>query len=411
MTQRDRTFRIAVRAFQPFEEAIARQWDHFRESSGTTLELEAVPFDLHQLYGAILEDDGLRRGDWDAAFLSSDWFTEVRDRGAAVDLTPLLHESPPEGYPGGWTSSLRESQQFGDVTIGLPYHDGPECLIFRSDLFNSPDNQALYREQHSRDLKPPVSWDEFHDVARFFNRPEQGLFGTAFAAYPDRHNTVYDFCLLVWSRGGQLFTADGNIQLVTDEAVAALTFYREIVNDRDASHPGSRDFDSVRAGQAFANGEVAMAINWFGFATMAETHPSSKVRGHVDITSVPGDQGKGISLNSYWILAVAAGSPHTATAYDFVRFCASPAMDRLLTEIGGIGCRLSTWQDADINAAIPFYHRLESLHSVARSLPRRADWSVIASAIDDVILETINSDAPIRPILERHQALVSRQLV
>lgn len=404
MTERDRKFRVAVRAFGPFEEAIARQWELFKQSNGTDFELEAVPLDLHPLYESILGDDGLRRGDWDVAFLSSDWFKEVRDRGSAVDLTPLLSVSPPDGYPDAWANSLLENQQFGDVTIGLPYHNGPECLIFRTDLFNSPDNQASYREHHGGDLRPPQSWDEFHDVARFFNRPDQGLFGTAFAAYPDRHNTVYDFCLLVWSRGGELLDASGNIQLVTREAVEALTFYREIINDWNASHPDSRELDSVRAGQAFANGEVAMAINWFGFATVAETHPSSKVRGKVGITSVPSRRGRGISLSSYWILAVAAGSPHVAMAYDFVRFCTSPEMDLLLTEVGGIGCRLSTWRDSKINATIPFYHQLESLHSVARGLPQRADWSAIASVIDDVVLAAIDTDEPIRMILERHQA-------
>lgn len=408
MTDRDRTLRIAVRAFEPFEEAIARQWDLFKQSNGTELELEAIPLDLHALYESILGNDGLRRGDWDVSFLSSDWFKEVRDGDAAIDLTPLLRVSPPEGYPEGWSGSLLEGQQFGDVTIGLPYHDGPECLIFRTDLFNDPENQAQYRDRHDRELRPPRSWEEFHDVARFFNRPEQGLFGTAFAAYPDGHNTVYDFCLLIWSHGGELFDGDGNIQLMTTEAVDALRFYREIVNDRNASHPDSRDLDSVRAGQAFANGELAMAINWFGFATVAATHPSSKVRGVVDISTVPGRQREGISLNSYWILAVAAGSPHVTTAYEFVRFCGSPDMDRLLTDIGGIGCRISTWRDPKINAATPFYYRLESLHSVARTLPQRADWSALASVLDDAVLAAINTDEPTPSILERHQAKVDR---
>lgn len=407
MTERDRTFRIAVRAFGPFEDAIARQWALFNKTNDTKLELEAVPLDLHPLYESILENDGLRCGDWDVAFLSSDWFKEVRDRDAVVNVAPLLRALPPEGYPEGWARSLLKSQQFGDVTIGLPYHDGPECLIFRTDLFSDPENQETYQERHGRELRPPENWDEFRDTARFFHRPSQGLYGTAFAAYPDGHNTVYDFCLLLWSRGGELFDSAGNVQLVTDEAVAALTFYRQMVNDRNASHPDSRDLDSVRAGQAFANGELAMAINWFGFATVAATHPSSKVRGMVDIAPVPGQDGEGISLNSYWILAVGAGSPHVKTAYEFLRFCGSPEMDRLLTEVGGIGCRISTWNDSKINATVPFYHKLEPLHTIARSLPRRADWSVFASVIDAVVLATINTDEQIRSILEKYQVQIS----
>ena len=37
---------------------------------------------------------------------------------------------------------------------------------------------------------------------------------------------------------------------------------------------------------------------------------------------------------------------------------------------GGIGCRQSTRQDPEVNAAIPFPHRLADLTPGARTLPR-----------------------------------------
>jgi multiple sugar transport system substrate-binding protein len=402
MNQHDVTLRIAIRQVGPFDEAIREQWDRFASVSGTTLQLDPVSLDLHDLYQSLVTDDGLRTGVWDVAFLSSDWFADIHDRQAVVDLTPLLSAAPPPDYPDGWPRSLIENQQFGPVTLGLPYHDGPECLIYRTDLFNDEQEQAAYQSQFGEQLAPPRTWEEFARIAEFFHRPEQNLYGTTFAAFPDGHNTVFDFCLQLWSRGGDLFDADGAIRLVSDEAIAALEFYRSVMTNPRAVHPRSATLDSVAAGQVLADGEVAMAINWFGFAAFAASHETSRVRGLIDIAPIPSSLDEGVSLNSYWILAIAAGSPHVRTAYEFLRFCASPEMDRRLTEIGGIGCRTSTWVDPGINKSIPFYHRLESLHAVARTLPRRPDWTQIASAIDSIVLSTINTSEDVEAILRRH---------
>lgn len=402
MNQPESIMRIAVRQFGPFEDAIRQQWERFVDASGVSLTLEAVPMALHDLFEALVTDGGLRDGRWDIAFLSSDWFAEVYDRQIVVNLTPYLESSPPDGYPDGWPRSLLEHQQFGATTLGLPYHDGPECLIYRTDLFGDAQEQAAYQERYGSPLAPPRTWQDFTRIAEHFHRPDQQLYGTTFAAYPDGHNTVFDFCLQLWSRGGALFEDDGRMYLVSDEAVAALEYYRSIMTNRQAIHPRSRDFDSVAAGQAIADGEVAMAINWFGFAAVAAAHPSSRVRGSIDIAPVPAESETGLSLNSYWVLAIAAGSAHVQNAYEFLRFCASPEMDLLLTNTGGIGCRRSTWADPEVNATIPFYHRLEPLHEVARTLPRRADWSRIAATIDAVVLDTINTTEPVRSILERH---------
>jgi multiple sugar transport system substrate-binding protein len=177
-----------------------------------------------------------------------------------------------------------------------------------------------------------------------------------------------------------------------------------MLNDSSAIHPKAREFDSVQSGLAFAAGEVAMMINWFGFAGMAETIASSKVKGCVDVTTIPHDEGyDAASLNVYWILCVAAGSPHAEIAYRFLRHCASAPMDKLLTLTGGIGCRKTTWRDADVNATIPFYQQMESLHRYARELPRLSQWATIAAVIDELVLAAINTEQPTADLVQLAQ--------
>ena len=397
---RNDTFRIAVRKYGPFESAIAKQWASFEANAQTGLELEAVAMDLHPLEDALLTSNGMSGGEWDVCFIPTDWIAAMHQANAAVDLAPLLATDPIADFPTAWANSLLHLQRINNTIVGTPYHDGPECLIYRKDIFNDTTRQQAYQTQFKKPLAPPETWEEFHQIARFLNEPEQGHYGTVFAAFPDGHNSVYDFLLQLWTRGGELFDPNGSIRFQTTAAAEALTFYRTILNDRAAVHPHCNEFDSIKAGLAFAAGEAAMMVNWFGFATMAHTSADSNVRGCVDIASIPrGTNGAPLSLNVYWILSIAAGTPHREIAWRFLKHCQTPAMDKLTTTEGAIGCRRSTWYDEEVNRNIPFYHRMESLHQVAREIPQLNTWPQIASIIDALMIATINSDTPILDLL------------
>ena len=172
-------------------------------------------------------------------------------------------------------------------------------------------------------------------------------------------------------------------------------------------HPQARELDSVKSGLAFAAGEVAMMVNWFGFAAMAETIADSGVAGKVSIAPIPhGANGHSISLNVYWILSIAAGAAHPDVAWRFLRHCASKEMDKLLTLEGAIGCRRSTWSDADVNRTVPFYHKLADLHAGAREMPRMAGWQAVAAIIDEAVTAALDSTTPSARLLKEAQAKI-----
>jgi multiple sugar transport system substrate-binding protein len=390
-------FRVAVRKFGPFESAIRRQWEAFETVEGTGRDLEIVALDLHPLFHSTI---GAASGaDWDVVFVNTDWVAAAARGNALLDLSERTRTDPPEGYPDGWAPSLLRLQQVGDRVLGLPYHDGPECLIYRTDLFEQAGERV------------PETWDEFQRLARAFHQPVSRCFGAIFAAYPDGHNTVYDFCIQLWTRGGELNDPEGRFRLDSPHAVEALAFLRAMLNDASAVHPDCREMDSVKSGQAFAAGEAAMMVNWFGFAAMSETMPDSRIKGMVGVARIPHSPGvPGCSLNIYWILAIPSGAVHPELSWRFLRHCAGAAMDRLLTLEGGIGCRKSTWTDPEVNRAIPFYRRMEQLHDNARELPRLEEWPQVARIIDVMVLASINTAEPLQAITRRAQAEVDRMI-
>lgn len=392
--------RIAVRKFGPFESAIQKQYAAFQAATGCKLKLEIEALDLNPLYEGMFRQDWLKNGEFDVAFINTDWLAEGVETGALLDLAPLMQAEPIPDYPEGWSPALTGLQKFGEKIYGVPYHDGPECFTYRRDLFEDHAEQAAYEKEYGHPLAVPQTWHEFEQAARFFTRPDQGLYGTVLAGFPDGHNTVYDFCIQLWSRGGDLLDRDGNLDLNTPQAAAALDFYRKIVKEAGVTPPNLQEIDSVKSGELFAAGKVAMMVNWFGFAAVAQL-PGSQVIGKVDVAPLPGGNA---ALNVYWVLSIASGSSHKDEAYAFLRHVARPEMDRLTTLEGGIGCRFTTWSDPEVNEAIPFYYRLGELHQSMRELPRSKNFPEVAHIIDQAVQAAIDTDTPSKEILAEAQA-------
>ena len=155
--------RVAIRKFGPFESAIAKQYADFQAATGCSLRLEPVALDLNPLFETLFARGGLKDGTWDIAFIVTDWIAEAVAEGALLDLAPRMREQPVPDYPTGWAPSLTRFQSFGDAVYGLPYHDGPECLVYRRDLFADPAEQAAFAKQHGRPLAVPAHLGRVRD--------------------------------------------------------------------------------------------------------------------------------------------------------------------------------------------------------------------------------------------------------
>jgi len=185
---------------------------------------------------------------------------------------------------------------------------------------------------------------------------------------------------------------------------AALDFLRHLARDPAAIAPGARTLDSVKSGLLFCAGQVALMANWFGFAALAQRWEGSAVRDRVAIAPLPrGPGGRSVSLNVFWVIALAAGSTQKTLAWEFLRHLATAPMDKLTTLEGAIGVRRSTWADAQVNRMIPFYHQLEGLHERARELPLHPRLAAASHVIDELLSRALGTEESSRSLLNAAQ--------
>lgn len=373
------TLNILYRIFDGFERAFAAQADSFHQLY-PDVRFTITPIEPEKLYDVMIRDRAALSTAWDVVLLLTDWLPEMMKLGGLTRLNDYLAQNPPADWQEGWSPSLLELQRDAQGGIfALPYHDGPEMFMYRADLFENPAEQSAFQARYGYPLRPPGTWSQFRDTARFFTRPEQGLYGAMIAGLNDGHNNVYDFFLHLWSRGGRLF--DEHWRPAFDDAIGreALQFYADLILKDGVCPPKTLEYDSVASGVAYAAGEAAMMWNWCGFSAVAEL-PPSKIIGQNRVGLVPRGDGAGgrhMSLNIYWVLGIPEGSRQKDLAYAFLRHCATPEMDKVTALSGGTGVRLSTWRDPEIQAKFHYYTAIEAVHRSVESPPRIPEYPAI----------------------------------
>lgn len=379
--------RLVSREFDGFERSFGHQIDEFKKLH-PAVEITAEFLDLATLHQEMLSDGGAKSGSADIFLCVTDWLPEAIQAGALTPLNSFLEADPPQDWPHGWSPSMRGLQTAQDGQIyGLAYHDGPEIFMYRRDLFEDPSEKARFESQQGRELTPPKTWDEFIEVAKFFTRAEEGLWGACLAGFPDAHNNVYDFMIHLWSRGGSLLTKENRAAFNSPEGIAALQYLHDLYHLHKVVDPKCLDLDSVASGIHYASGQAAMMWNWSGFAALAEDKAISKIVGKNGVAGMPraeGPDGKAVSLNIYWVLTIPSGTENKQAAYDFIRHCASASMDKATSMLGGNGTRLSTWRDSEVQAAFPYYKIIEEVHTSVESPPSIPQFTQIAEYLSEM---------------------------
>lgn len=393
---------LIYREFVGFERAFRRQLKAYQEQQpDVTIQFES--HDVPPLYEKMVAQRGCLSGQYDLFLAVTDWLPELMRDGLVTCIDDFLREAPPPDWPDGWTDSVRRLQRdAAGRTYGLAYHDGPEVFMYRTDLFGDPREQERFRRQYGRDLAVPRTWSEFLDLAKFFTRPDEDLYGCVVAAKPDGHNDVYDFMIHLWSRGGQLLDERMRPAFDSPEGEAALRFYVDLIHEHRVTQPQPWEYESVGSGSFYASGRAAMMWNWCGFQAVADMPELSKIPGKTRSTMVPGGDGpngRRVSLNIYWVMTIPSGSRQKEAAWAFMRHLATPAMDKITSEEGGTGTRLSTWNDPDIRRQFQYYEVIEEVHQYVESPPQIPEYPAINEVLNQMMARVVIEQRDIRQSL------------
>ena len=108
--------------------------------------------------------------------------------------------------------------------IGVPFDGDTLVLIYRRDYMEDPKEKAAFKAKYGYELAPPKTGDQYNDIAEFFTRPDDNLYGLS-AAGARGVVAAQEFMTYLKMFGGSILDADGNVTLDDPIAVEALEFF------------------------------------------------------------------------------------------------------------------------------------------------------------------------------------------
>ncbi len=207
---------------------------------------------------------------------------------------------------------------------GFPDDGDVLVLYYRKDIFEDPENQEAFREQHGYDLAPPTTWEEYREIGQFITdkyAPE--VYGAA------GHFQPGNFQYLVQQRfrdeGGRFF--DPETMRATINSEAGVRAFEGIRADLEMMPTGVEQWGFVENLNALLAGDVAMSITWppvgrwaagYGAETDAlDWLPESQVSGRIGYALPPNGQPE---LAVGWALSLASTSENKEAAYLFMQW-------------------------------------------------------------------------------------------
>jgi multiple sugar transport system substrate-binding protein len=148
--------------------------------------------------------------------------------------------------------------------LGLPIQSNALTLAYRKDLFESATEKAAFQARFGRELAPPVTWDDFIQVAQFFTRPAQGMYGTTVLGGTQEGWDFCDFKTMVGSFGGDGHIINENLGVVcaTPEAIAAWQLYVDLIQKYKVTPANATTAGWDQAIATFSSGQSAMTWNY-----------------------------------------------------------------------------------------------------------------------------------------------------
>jgi multiple sugar transport system substrate-binding protein len=288
----------------------------------------------------------------------SQWLGQAATQGHYVELTDFLtDEGIAETVTPATLKYYAEYPTDSGTLWAYPTEGDADGWAYRKDLFENPDEMAAFEEEYGYPLAVPATWAELMDMAKFFTRPDDGLYGAAIYTQIDYDGLTMGFENVLFSFGADWKDADNKVDGVINspEAIAAAEFYRELYNC--CSPPGMSNAFFQESNDAFTSGQVAMSMNYFAFfpaLASPETNPHAENTGFFANPAGPdGDRfaalgGQGISINAY------IDPARQEASRDFIRWFAQEEVQAKWAALGGYTCNINVLESDEFLNAAPY---------------------------------------------------------
>jgi multiple sugar transport system substrate-binding protein len=293
---------------------------------------------------------------------------------------------------------------------GLPIQANALVMGYRKDMFDAAKEKAAYQAATGHALAVPKTWDEYAQVAKFFTRPGQKLYGaTVMAGVGDWATDDFKSLLASWGGDGHLVSDDLKLSFDTPQGIAALQYYQDLIQKQKVVPPGSTSASWDETASLFGSGGSAMSMNYHPLAL------DSGVKGQIAYAQVPqGPGGQGPHFGT-WMLGINKNSVNKDWAYRAITWLTAADQQMAMTKQQLHPTRTSVYTkltgSAEGDPSIRnFYQVLGASLAVGVGRARLTDYTEVSNAIAKAVNQAANGSETPKAALDGAAAEVRRLL-
>ncbi|MDE0314289.1 MAG: extracellular solute-binding protein [Candidatus Poribacteria bacterium] len=310
---------------------------------------------------------------YDIVIGDSQWLGRNSVGGHYIDLTDWINENiDVDSIYGPAMTAFAEYPKGSKKYWALPAEVDAAGYVYRKDLFEDPTEMKNFQAKYGYPLAPPKTYTQLRDIAEFFTRPEQQLYGIATWYSKEYDGITMGFQQVMWSFGGSYgdpnsFKVKGHVN--NKDAVKALEFYTDLLK---FAPPDAPNYYWQETLNAYISGKVAMGMNYFAFfpgVVNAETNPLSYDKSGFFIAP-KGPKGHYISIGGQG-MSVSAYSEKQDIAKQYMKWFMQKPVQEKWAKLGGFTPHKEVLQSDTFKKATPFNE------AFAASFPYLRDfWAV-----------------------------------
>lgn len=365
--------------------------EKFTQETGIKVNFEVVNYAV--MHEKLIPQLTSNAGSYDLIVVDNYWVGEFVGAGWLESLDPYIQR---DGFDTKvyLPSMFNMVGQVDGTTYMLPFYNYAMALIYRKDVYEDPALKEKYKARFGKDLTFPATLEEYVELSKFITQESGlGINGTVqMGLRPDPISM--EWLNYLYSMGGNIFDAQGNVMVNDATAVRALELYAD--NLQNASPDGAAGFGFDETFTTVSQGKAASYITFNWMLPKLNDPNESQVGGKMDIAAVPG----GGSLNGGWGWAIPTSSPHKDDAWKFIKWVESPAVAKERALMGGAPTRYDVFGDADVLAKFPHYQKVETILEHATMLPILEQMPALIETLGRELSEAVTGSKSAKDALD-----------
>jgi multiple sugar transport system substrate-binding protein len=299
-------------------------WQHLTGATHNIVELSHP-----DQYSKPIAEHIANSGAYDILEIEPAWIPSLANGGVIAPIDDYVEKYMNKADFDDYHPLYKNITMYKGKRWGL-FDDGDQfALYYRTDVFGDPKLQAAYKAKFKQDLRVPLTWDEYNQVAQFItDQMAPKVYGAAHFRKFGSPGNQFAFLQQFRSNGGIFF--DDSMKALLDSDAGNLTL-KQMLAANKASIPGNDELDAVSQWVAWLQGKVAMMFSWPPTGRMAENYaqrdksinfvPHSEIADKVGYTTVPGKNGE---MASGYVKALTTDSANPEASYLFMQWVTSP---------------------------------------------------------------------------------------